>query len=90
MTPCTSSTVAAILKLKSAWNLSTSSPLNIIRVGTTTILNFAWYAFPSSLSIVIYLIPQSVNLFNQSTLFASFHPALNCTTQISLFLQSIV
>ena len=35
---CTSSLVATILKLKSAWNLATSSPsLNTIIVGTTDI-----------------------------------------------------
>ena len=80
---CTSSSFAPILNLKQDKNLSTSLPLNTIIVGTTVIL---YFSFQSPLSILILTIPQFSNESNHQTLFTSFQPALNSTTQIS-FLQ---
>ena len=62
-----------------AWNLPTSSsPLKIRIVGTTTILYFPDAA--ASVCISINLFSQSVNSPNHVTLLASLNPALNCTT----------
>ena len=65
-----------------AWNLATSSsPLNIKIVGTTTILYFA--AASVSDPISTNDVEQSFNLVTQSTLLAALKLALNCTTHKS-------